>query len=159
MSLKLSLPKWVFLSCAKHFTDNLSGIATHVAGAQERNLSSQSDWIEIRIDGPDIREVSNSVYIIESEISLLVATHFSPSAPSDHAVNVGKAMAAFTDFYVYKYGEESEDTGATLEVFRLLPLSNNSDRIRVANLGQIDPQIKLSQTTVAGHFRMVYSEN
>ena len=158
MSLKSSLPKWIYLSCAKHFDSNISGLTTFVEGFEERDLSGESSWVEIRIDGPDIREVSKDTYIIESEINLLVATHFSPIAPSDHAVNVGKAVAAFTDFNVYKYGNTAEDTGASLEIFRLKPLADNSDRIRVANMGQIDPQLKLLQTTVSGQFRMVYSE-
>jgi len=158
MSLKSSLPKWVFLSCAKHFTDNISGIAVFVEGAQERDLSGNNDWIEIRVDGPNIKEVSNDTYVIESQINLLVATHFSPNAPSDHVINVGKAVAAFTDFYIYKYGEDSgEDTGATLEVFRLEPLDNNRERIHVANMGQLDPSLKLLQTTVEGQFRMLFN--
>ena len=155
MSLKTGLPKWVFSSCAKHFEDNISGITTFVEGAQERDLSGQSSWAEIRIDGPDIKEVSKNTYIIESGISILVATHFSPTAPLNHAINVGRAVAAFTDFYIYKYGSDSDDTGVVLEVFRLEPLANNADRIHIANMGQIDPAIKLLQTTVESHYRMV----
>ena len=116
MSLKTQIAKWVFLSCAKHFEDNINSLTTFVEGGQERDLSGQTSWAEIRIDGPDLREVSKEIYIIQSEINILVATHFSPLAPSNHVINVGKAIAAFTDFYIYKYGADSEDTGASLEV-------------------------------------------
>ena len=155
---KLSYPKWLFLSAAKHFTDSISGITTFVEGAQERNLSGQSSWIEIRIDGPDIREVSKETMILESEINLLVATHIDHDAPAQHVINVGKATNAFTDFKVYQYGEESEDDGSFLEVARLEPLAEVKERIKVANMGQIDPSIKLLQTTVEGHYRLIVNE-
>lgn len=154
----LSYPKWIFLSAAKHFTDSISVITTFVEGAQERNLSGQSSWIEIRIDGPDIREVSKDTIVLESEINLLVATHIDPDAPAQHVINVGKATAAFTDFKIFKYGEDSEDDGSILDSFRLQPLEDIRDKIKVANMGQIDPAIKLLQTTVEGHYRLIVNE-
>lgn len=150
MSLKIDLPKWIFASSAKHFEDNISGITTFVEGT-ERDLSGKTDWIEIRIDGPNIREVSNDVLIVESEINLLVATHMAVDAPFKHVINIGKAAEAFTDFQIYKYGDDK----SALEVFRLQPLEDLKEKIAITNMGQIDPNLKLLQATIEGHFRMI----
>jgi hypothetical protein len=149
---RLEISKWLFLSVAKHFTENISGITINVEGV-ERDLDNQKDWIEVRIDGPDISEPSQNVFIVDCRINLLVATNIDPNNLVGHFVNVGKAINAFTDFGVYRYS----DDGTLVGVMALKPLQDTNDRVKVSNMGQIDPNINMSQTTVEGHFKMSLS--
>jgi hypothetical protein len=158
MSLKLNLPKWIFLSSAKHFTDGLTGHDVYVEGTV-RNLTDRSDWIEIRIDGPTIKETSHDCLIVESEINILVATQKNTAGFLRHMVTVGKVANIFEDFWICKYGEDSsEDDESRLEVFRLKPLDDNSDKIAIANMGQIDPALNLLQTSIEGHYKMIVNK-
>lgn len=157
MSLKTQIAKWVFLSCGKHFTDSISGITTYVENT-ERTLSDEFDWIEIRIDGPDIREISNGYYKIYSEINLLVCTHMNPTSPTRHFINVGKAINCFDDFLLYRYGDETDDDNSQLCLFRLQPTRDLREKVAVSNMGQIDQSLKLIQTTIEGHFEAFLEE-
>lgn len=154
MSLKLRLPNYLLLSAGKHFS-NISGIKTFVEGAEERDLSGETDWIEIRIDGPNIGEVSKDLLLITSEINLLICTHMDIEAPFNHVTNVGKVANIFEDFYIYKYGSDSdEDDESVVGLFKLEPTDDLGEKIAICNMGQIDPSIKLLQTTIEGHFKM-----
>lgn len=149
-----SIPKWVFLSTAKHFTDGITDITTFVEGAEERDLSGQNSWIEIRINGPDMREISKDVLVIENRVNLLVATHFQPTAPAEHINNIGLAVENFTDYCIYKYGSADSDDRSSYGMMKLLPLNGN-EKLEIVNMGQIDPNINLLQATVEGHFKML----
>ncbi len=153
MSLKENIAKWVFLSAAKHFTSSISGITTFVEST-ERLWKDDSSWIEIRIDGPYISEICKDVFKISSEINLLVATQIDPSNPVGHVINTGKAVNAFRDFIIYRYGDDSDDDGEMLGSFFLKPGKDLRDKVAVSNMGQINPDLKLLQTTVEGHFEM-----
>lgn len=150
MSLKSKLPQWVFLSIAKYFTGALTG--AYVEGTEK--VTDKADSIEIRIDGPDIREVSKGVYKVECEVNLLISTQMNAGSQLRHLKSVGKVVEAFKDIALYRYGDESEDTGYRLGVLCLKPLDNNSDKIQVANMGRIDPALSLVQTTVEGHYKI-----
>ena len=154
MSLRESIPKWVFLSAAKHFTGSISGIDVFVEGT-ERDTRDKDDWIEIRIDGPDVSEVSKDCYLIESEINLLVATHMDLTSPARHHINIGKATSAFQNFEIFKYGEDAEDDESSVGSFILEPHDRTRGKIKVSNMGQIDPDLTLLQATVEGHFKLI----
>jgi len=154
MSLKTDLPLFVLTSAAKHFSNGISGIKTFVEGVEERDLSGETDWVEIRIDGPNISEVSKDLLRIESEINLLICTHVDVTEPFQHVINVGKVANVFEDFNIYRYG----GTEVLLGCFKLGPTSDVGDKIHIANMGQIDPSIKLLQTTIEGHYKMFVSK-
>jgi len=150
MSLKSNMPKWLFLSTMKHFTDNIAGLHVFAEGT-ERNTKSQSSWAEIRIDGPDISEISKDTYRVEAEINILVATHIDPSNPMLSAQNVGKVTANFIDYDLYEY----TDGDAKIGCFKLTPLANIGDKLDITNMGQIDPNLDLLQTTIVGNYRII----
>ena len=156
MSLKTNLPRWIFASVAKHFVDGLS-IHTFVEGT-ERRTNDQRDWIEVRIDGPNIEELTNQSYYITSEVNLLVCTQMKPTSAFLHSTNIGLATELFTNIKIYKYGSQDADTGDLLGCYILQPEGDKHGGIEIANMGQIDASLKLLQTTIEGHYRMYVEE-
>ena len=150
MSLKLNLPLYILTSAGKHFTEGITGVKTFVEGAEERDLSGENDWVEIRVDGPNVSEVSKDLLRVFCEINLLVCTHMDVTAPFEHVTNVGKVANVFEDFYIYRYGGDKSKVG----MFKLQPTTDVKDKIQISNMGQIDPSIKLLQTTIEGHYEM-----
>jgi hypothetical protein len=155
MSVRNKLPLWVFASACKHFIDTIDDIPVYVEG-QERNTTDLSDWCELRIDGPWIRDVSNSVIVVTAEINVLIGTAIDSTNLYKESVNHTKIVPAFTDFCVYKYGpsDNAENDGSLIGTLILQPIREMSERLEIARFGQIDPAVRLLQSTIEGHFRM-----
>tara|TARA_Y100000034_G_C6826551_1_gene372698 strand:- start:11 stop:472 length:462 start_codon:yes stop_codon:yes gene_type:complete len=144
-------PKWLLLSVMKHFTDNIdSGLHVFIEGT-ERNTKLQGDWAEIRINGPDIGEVSKGCNSAECVIDILVASHIDYSNPILQVTNVGKVSKWFTDITLYEYG----DGDAKIGCLKIEPTDNPTQRTKITNLGQIDPNLDLLQSTVVGNYKIM----
>lgn len=150
MAIRDGIVKWVFASACKHFTDNISGLTTLVEGA-DRPTGAQTDWCEIRVDGPWIREISKDYLKISTEINILVGTVFDPTNLYHESENINKIVAAFTDFDVYKYGDDS----SLICRLKLKPLSDLRERLEISKFGRIDPAIPLLQSTIEGHYQQM----
>ena len=155
MAVKDNITKWVFGSALKAFTDVIStNLAIHVEGAI-RDTNDESDWCELRIDGPAIREISKNLLKITCEVNILVSTHIDPENLYREVENLNVVVPAFTDFDVYKYGSGAADDQSRVGRLRLEPLVDLRERIQISKFGQIDPSTPLMQATVEGHFIML----
>jgi hypothetical protein len=154
MGVRENIVKWVFASACKQFTDNISGIDIYIEG-QPRDTNSLSDWCELRVDGPWIREISKDLLKITCEINILVGTHIEPTDLYKETTNINAVVPAFTDFDVYKYGAEAADTGDFVGRLKLQPMSDVRDRIEVSKFGRLTPSTPLMQATVEGHYELV----
>ena len=116
----------------------------------------KSDWCELRIDGPWIRDVSQGVIKVTTEINVLVGTVINDRGIYQESINHTKVMPAFTDFDVYKYGpsDDVENDGTCLARLRLKPLIDTRERVEIARFGQLNPAVRLLQSTIEGHFEM-----
>lgn len=153
MSTRDSLPLWVFASVCKHFTDSISGIDVHVEGQSRSNLD-KSDWCELRIDGPWIIDVSSGVVQVKTEVNVLVGTVMDDTNLYKESLNISKIMPAFNNFKVYKYGPGDDDDSTCLGTFVLEPVRDLRQRVEIARFGQLNPAVRLLQSTVEGHFQM-----
>lgn len=154
MSLISNLPKWIQLSALKHFTDNISDLHTFVEG-QERRTNQESDWCEIRVDGPWLKQLTRIDLEVYFEINVLVSTVIDPENFAKESINIGKVLVAFTTFNIYKYGNEVDDDSTLVGCFQMLPRDDLRERLEIARFGQIDPNLNLLQATVEGHYETI----
>lgn len=154
MSIISNLPRWIQLSALKHFTDNISNLHIFVEG-QERRTNQQSDWCEIRIDGPHLRQLTRIDLKVNSEINILVSTVIDAKNVAREVTNIGKVLEAFITFNIYKYGSEEDDDSTLVGCFQMLPRDDLREKLEVAKFGQIDQNINLLQSTVEGHYEMI----
>jgi hypothetical protein len=155
MSTRAKLPLWVFASACKHFNDTITGIDVFTEGGDRTNID-KSDWCELRIDGPWIIDISKDVIQVKTEINVLIGTVIDDTNMYKESVNHTKIIPAFANFKVYKYGpdDDAENNGDCLGAMILEPLRDRNQRVEVARFGQIDPAIRLLQSTIEGHFQM-----
>ncbi|RLC68876.1 MAG: hypothetical protein DRH97_01700 [Chloroflexi bacterium] len=155
MSTRDKMPLWVFASACKHFNESITGLDVFNEGTTRANLDKQ-DWCELRIDGPWITDVSHGVIQVKTEINVLVGTVIDDKNLYRESINHTRVIPAFRSFKVYKYGPEDDvsNDGSCVGVMVLEPLRDQNKRVEVARFGQIDPAIRLLQSTIEGHFQM-----
>jgi len=157
VSTRGNLAKWVFASIAKSFSENLSGLTMHIEG-EERNLSGQSDWCELRIDGPKIAEISKDLLKISTEVNVLVATFRDKTTLYRESENIGKVVTAMVEHInIYKYGNQDGDDGTKIGCLKILPRADLTDATIISRFGQIDSSVNLFQTTVESHYEALIS--
>lgn len=147
------LPRWIFASIAKYFSTGLSDYSTYVEGVDLPD-TEETEKIEIRIDGPWMREVSKDVLKINSEVNILVSVTMDSDLYKIHTIK-GKVASLFLDIPIYKYGSETGDDQTLVGYFKILPTDDLKERVEIADFGQIDPNIKILQSTIEGHYEMI----
>src|SRR5689334_21400004 len=65
-----NLARWLTASCAKFINDN-RGTYTLFAEGAPRNTKSLNQWVEFRLDGPYIQQVSHGCYRVDVELNIL----------------------------------------------------------------------------------------
>ena len=155
MSTRDKLPLWIFASACKHFNDTITDIDVFTEGQTRANID-KSDWCELRIDGPWIIDISKDVIQVKTEINVLVATVLDDNNLYQESLNHTKVIPAFSNFKVYKYGpdDDVENDGSCIGAMILEPLRDQNKRVEISRFGQIDPAIRLLQSTIQGHFQM-----
>ena len=154
MSTLTSLPKWIQLSVCKHFTDIITTLHVFVEG-QERRTNQKSDWCELRVDGPWLRQYTRTDLGVYTEVNSLISTFIDDTNVAKEATNIGLVLAAFTDLTIYKYGSEVADDGSVVGCMQLLPTDDIRERLEIARFGQIEPEYNLLQSTIEGHYKMI----
>jgi len=139
--------RWIRASVDKHFVDLFaaSSLATFVEG-QHRATRSLKDFVEVRMDGPDISEVSKNYYVLRVDVSILI--HSTMDDTNYHRIDasIGITTAAFSTVKVYRYGTPGDDT--------LLGCLTLQDELQVLRYGQRSPDKKLQHASVEGHYKM-----
>jgi hypothetical protein len=146
-------PRWIFASISKHFNDRRDGLPLFIEG-QKRNTHELASFLELRVDGPHLTEVSKGDWLIEVEINILVQTAMNETNYHVHHTNCGIAQAAFTTIEVYRYGTGPDDDQSFFCCMQLLQDRRGRDRIELNQLGQIDKDVPLMHATVEGHYKM-----
>jgi len=146
MGLKGTLPKWTLLSIMKHFTDSIT-LHTFVEGT-ERRTEAQTDYCEIRLDGPDMAEGSKGTFVSNCTVQTLVVTKIDLTNPTKHIENIQQVNEAFANCILLYNG--------TTEV-GMLQL-NNKEGINIENLGQIDQSLDILQANIVGDYKVIINE-
>jgi len=160
-TLTRHLPRWIKASVLKFFqqlVDKDGGLHLKFEGTpyidqEGRVVTKLPQWAEFRLDGPFSKEPSNNYWTHRIEVNLLVATNLSTQDFYSHERSVGIIYDAFrTEIPVFRLGNGEFDNQAQLGCFQIQ--TEEREAIIVSNFGQIETDIKLTQSTVEGHYRM-----
>ncbi len=153
-AVRMHWPRWAFASITKHFNDAavLFDIPMFIEGTH-RFTKSDKKYIEIRIDGPNIVEVSKNYFRFDIHINVLWAFNQDNEDFHEPQRIIGMLAVAMDDICVYRYGSAVFDDSSVLGTLQLKQgaISNN--------FGQVRSDVKLIQGTVEGTYRMYISCN
>lgn len=118
---------------------------------QHQDPEGLDEYLEFRLDGPRIVELSKDYFRIECEINILA--HLIKNDTDFHRIHrvCGIVTAAFVDIPLYRYGDDDSLFGCMTRIDN--PGYNRDNALIVAQFGQIDPTQKIEQATVEGHYR------
>lgn len=147
--------RWIFASISKHFDDGKGSYDMYIEG-QHRNTRVLKDFFELRIDGPNICEVSKNYYEIIMEVNCLVSSHMDDTDYHRIHRTTGYVAALYTDIPVYKYGTGPDDDQSFLGCLVLINdiFGRKGNRLVISNFGIVEPGSDLLQSTIEGHYRM-----
>jgi hypothetical protein len=154
MAINVNWNRWIFASISQHFKTKMdaSSLAMFIEG-QHRDTDTLSDYVELRIDGPDWREYSKDYWVGDVEVNILVSSAMSDSNYHTIHTNVGIVAAAFTPINVFRYGSGGGDDDSGLGCLKI-KVDRLRDAIEVNHFGQIDKHTKIIQSTVEAHYQI-----
>ena len=154
-------PRWIHASVLKHFStivnvDICKPATNFFAEGFERDTVGLRDWIECRVDGPYINEITHGSWMIDVEVNLLicVATDQNVGAYRPQELTGLGASFFIPCIHVMKYGDCCDDNPA--EELGCLHLKPKSDREKLAinNFGKVRVDTRFTQSSVEGHYTM-----
>lgn len=155
-------PRWIFASVTSHFQSSLSSDGVDnkniFVEGQPRAVDRDSEFYEIRVDGPFFTEVSHNCFRVDAETNVLVQTTMDDRNYHVHQTAIGLVVKAFTDITVYKYGTGPSDDQSVLGCLLLDQNVKRRQNVKVHQLGQIDPNTKLEQASIEASYTMQLTE-
>ena len=154
MSLNKNWARWSFASVSKHFDDNRQGLKLFIEGTH-RDTRKDEEYLEFRMDGPTLREVSKGCWMLRIEVNLLVTATIDEEDFHRIHRNAGIAQAAFAQgISVFRYGDGVDDDNSFVGCYKLLQSSSTRDFVELNHFGRISQDVPLMQATVEGHYLM-----
>jgi hypothetical protein len=153
-------PRWIVASVSDYFKDVSDDIELPllVEGVDEREAEKirAMNHFELRIHGPETKEVSKGYFRIFVEINLLVTSFIGGQQQNAHEMVQFLGLlqqAASEDIPVYRFGLTP---GVDDDTFLgcLKPDSARSEVVTVFNFGEIDRARHIRQSAVDGRYRM-----
>lgn len=158
--MKEHWPRWVFASFSKHFAAQFAAdpaIHCFVEG-DDRDTANRKDFVEFRMDGPRIREMSKGYHRLYVPVNILVSSKMDEQDTHRLYRSVGRAVSAFTDSVsVFKYGSDPVIDDSTLLTCMLIMRDKLND-LKINHFGQVDPITRLQQTSVEAHYEGFITE-
>lgn len=152
MLLELNLPRWIFASASKFFNDTIAGTLPMYFEGQSRRTDNEQDYLEFRLDGPYVQELSKDYFKVEFEINILVVSHTNGNDFHKLYRDCGIALNCFKPFSIFKLGDGIDDTGDYIECATIPRSKDQREAIRVSHFGKIDPVKPVVQSSVEGHY-------
>jgi hypothetical protein len=156
-----NLARWIFQSIALHFKSVADGLSLlyFVEGIDERsNTTMQADHVELRLTGPEIKEVGNGFYTTKTVINFLF-TKIMDEASADAYKLIqwtGEFAAEMLEpIPIYKYGTGLEDDGTLIGCLRVD--KGRNEAVKVYHFGQLDKDTAIRQSVVDAVYTMDYS--
>ncbi len=142
-------PRWTTASFAKHFFDTKeAGMEFYLEGTLRMDADSiATDLMELRIDGPHMRQTSAGVWILEVNIGILVITVMPDNDLYKHLNNIGQIINDVPESIgIYKYGAGGDDDQS------LAWCMNREGELLTRHFGQPDKAKLLQQSSVEGNY-------
>ena len=149
--------RWLFASISKHFNDRGQGLTLYIEG-QHRDTRELKDFLELRIDGPRMTELTRGNWYVVMEVNILVQSVMDDTNYHRIERDIGVAVQAMTDILIYKYGDQAEDTGEFIGCLKLIQDLRAREKIQVFRFGQVEVGLKLEQAAVEAHYHMNLDE-
>jgi hypothetical protein len=154
--MNINWPRWSYASITKHFATEISSIPIFIEGA-DRETDELADFVEIRVDGPWMNEISADYWRIYCEINILVQSVMDDDLHKLWRL-IGEVNVAFQKcLSVYKYGTGNDDDSSFLGCFKFVTDKYDREQVKTSNFGQINLNVKLQQATVEAHYEMFLS--
>ena len=150
--------RWIYASIAGHFDDNKDSRKLFVE-SEDRDTNKNQEWLELRIDGPLRKEVSKGCFWYNMEINILASRSMDEGNYHDVLRLMGVAEAAFVNkISVFKLGTDTTGVDDQSFIGCLVLQQDQREAVISSYFGQIDPEKRLLQGTVEGHYRMELQE-
>lgn len=146
--------RWTFASVSVFFEARRQGLRLFIEG-QHRDTRLEEDFLELRVDGPTLRQVSKGCWKLRIEVNVLVQSVFNDVNYHRVKQNSGIAQAAFeTSIPVYRFGDGPDDDQSFVGCYILQQDKRSRDFIELNDFGRIEKDVPISQATVEGHYVM-----
>jgi hypothetical protein len=139
------IPRWIKASIATHFEDRLSDTIPMYVEGEERDTNEETDFIELRVDGPFISIPSKNFYNYDISIDVLIQSILNRDDSYKLERNMNLALRGFElCIPVFKYQNGGEIVG-------ILKMRNDLD---INNFGIIRPDTRINQSSIEASYRM-----
>lgn len=148
-------PRWFAASINKHFDARKGTVPLFIEG-QHAHKNNEPEWVELRVDGPYLTEVSHHYWHIFYEVNVLVSATINDVDMYNEEDVIGQVLTMFTQaIQISKYGTDAIiDDGSVIGCLTRMDDIKKRRRTQVSRFGQIKPEVKLKQTVVEGHYEM-----
>lgn len=159
MIQKEHLIRWMRASLYSWFTDQLKDKITVFIETTEhvdktgKVITNLPTWAEMRMNGPEIKAITKNSDKYEIAMNFLIETQLVGTNVYTHDKSVGLVYAAFAPTIgVFKFGDGPDDDGSPIDCFQLD--TEASDPFVINHFGQLDVNVKLTQSTIEAHYCM-----
>lgn len=153
MPMNPNWPRWIKASVVKAFQTELGdNLQMFVEECTDRSvLQGDSDFCELRLDGPTGYERSLGEWELTIEINVLVSSIRSEKDAYQIDRNNGLVAQCFTNgITVFRYGTgEGDDSG---EEGCLILRTDKNSGVVVSNFGA-PPDVRILQSSIEGHYK------
>jgi hypothetical protein len=155
-----NLARWIYQSVVKHFESTANGISLpyFVEGVHERTEANmRADHVEIRVTGPELKELSKGYYDVKVIINVLFTKNMTIRGAD--AFDIIQWTGVFSDvmldpIQIYKAGTGAGDDGSLIGCLRVDKDRNAA--VRVYHFGQLDKDTRIRQSEVDAEYGMTY---
>ncbi len=138
-------PRWIYASASKIFQAMADAYPVHLfLEGTKRRTDTQSNFIEFRMQGPRITEISNNFFRLDVEINILYSVTIGTDFHLPYKL-AGKIVETMGDICVYKWN----DGDAFLSVLTL-----KRQPVIVSHFGQARADTEIVQGTIEGSYVM-----
>jgi hypothetical protein len=151
------VPRWLFASIADHFRviAAANNIPYFVEGIDERSdADMQASHAELRVTGPATKEESNGYYRLDVTINFMLTSFMDMVGNAYELVQWGGILQEemLAPIPIYKYGNESQDTGALLGCLRVKSAQRN--KVQLYHFGQMNTTDRVRQSELDAVYEM-----
>lgn len=154
--LNKNWPKWFQASIRKacETIATANSIALHVEG-EDRETDDLSEYVELRVHGPDVLEIARNQYRIDVTVNLLVTVKRSLKNMWRRHEIAGIFMSGLDpDISIYKLGNGPDDDKTKLTCLMLRDSLGESMGLKYRDLGRLQTAADLIQAVVNGTYRI-----
>lgn len=148
-------PKWIKLSIAQFVKqNNITNISLHVEGENRDAVDNPNEYIELRVDGPNIIQTDNRTFFLYTDINVAIVVASSPDNLVILEEHIGSILHILGHTIpIYKYGNTVADDKT------LFGCATRQNEIRVTRFGTKNPTAIVTQAQVETQYRLEVTYN